>query len=713
MLLLGLTIFTGAFLLFLVEPLIARFILPWYGGSPEVWTTCMLFFQVLLLGGYAYAHASDRWLRPRRQLLLHLLLLILALCFLPLAPRDFWMPVPGSSPTWRILLLLLTCLGLPYLVLSASAPLVQAWSRHLTLTGSPYRFYALSNVGSILGLLCYPTLVEPHLSRHAQAGWWSAGFALFAVIIGGYGAVVWKGAAAVLPAKAAKSPPKKNRQESKGIHRAWLCFGLPACASVLLLAVTNKVCQDIAVVPFLWVLPLVLYLLSFVICFDHPRWYWRPLWVTAFVLATAAIVWLMLGDSIVAPDQPWLFPVAWVLRKAQGVSMFADIGLYLFLLFTCCVVCHGEVFRLRPPVQYLTGYYLLISAGGACGGLFVAVIAPLIFRSYFEFHFGLLVALLLVAFAILGGSELALSHHSRNYAWMLTVAGLLAVCCTFYRDAQATVQDSIDLSRNFYGVIRVFESDSDDQKLHRISLQHGATLHGVQFLSPEFRDQPTTYYTPDSGVGLVLKHFPRQSGRRVGIVGLGAGTLAAYGRAGDCFRFYEINDDVRRLAQSRFTFLKDTPATVELVMGDARLSLEREKDQQFDILVLDAFNSDSIPVHLLTREAFEVYRRHLKPDGVIAVHISNRSINLEPVVMLVARHFGYAAAQIEDSPEELIDEPASVLGGSDSNWVLLSSNKEFMASKRIVEGQSKPAEFSPRIRMWTDEDSSLLPLLRF
>ncbi|HEY3897939.1 MAG TPA: fused MFS/spermidine synthase [Chthoniobacter sp.] len=713
MLLLGLTIFTGAFLLFLVEPLIARFILPWYGGSPEVWTTCMLFFQVLLLGGYAYAHASDRWLPPRRQLLLHLLLLALALCFLPIAPRESWMPVAGSSPTWRILLLLVTCLGLPYFVLSASAPLVQAWSRHLPLTGSPYRFYALSNVGSILGLLCYPTLIEPHFSRHAQAGWWSVGFALFAVIIGGYGVMVWKGAAGAVVAKTVKATSKRNRPEPIGINRAWLCFGLPACASVLLLAVTNKVCQDIAVVPFLWVLPLVLYLLSFVICFDHPRWYWRPFWVTAFALAVAAIVWRMLGDSIVTPDQPWLFPVAWALRKAQGLSMFAEIGIYLFLLFTCCVVCHGEVFRLRPPVKHLTAYYLLISAGGACGGLFVAVIAPLIFRSYFEFHFGLLVAILLVAFAILGGGELVLSRRSRGYAWLLTGAGLLAVCCTFYRDAQSTVQNSIELSRNFYGVVKVFEADSDDPKLHRIALQHGATLHGVQFLSPELRDQPTTYYTPDSGVGLVMKHFPRHSNRRVGIVGLGAGTLAAYGRAGDCFRFYEINDDVRRLAESRFTFLKDTAATVEIAMGDARLSLEREKGQQFDILVLDAFNSDSIPVHLLTREAFEVYRRHLKPDGVIAVHISNRSVNLEPVLMLVARHFGYAAARIDDSPEEFVDDPAAVLGGSDSNWILLSSNKEFMNSKPIVEARTAPAEFSPAIRMWTDEDSSLLPLLRF
>ena len=320
---------------------------------------------------------------------------------------------------------------------------------------------------------------------------------------------------------------------------------------------------------------------------------------------------------------------------------------------------------------------------------------------------------MLVAFAILGGRELTLSPRARGYAWLLTGAALLAVCCTFYRDAQSPVQNSIDLSRNFYGVLTVFESDANDPKLHRIALQHGATLHGIQFLSAELRDQPTTYYTPDSGVGLVMKYFPRHTHRRVGIVGLGAGTLAAYGRAGDCFRFYEINDEVRRLAETRFTFLKDTPATVEIAMGDARLSLERELDQQFDILVLDAFNSDSIPVHLLTREAFEVYRRHLKPDGVIAVHISNRSVNLEPVLMLVALHFGYTAARIDDSPEEIVDDPSLVLGGSDSNWILLSTNQLFITAKPIVAARTAPTAFSPSIRMWTDEDSSLLPLLRF
>jgi len=712
MFLLGLTIFTGAFLLFLVEPLIARFILPWYGGSPEVWTTCMLFFQVLLLGGYAYAHLSNRWLAPRRRVLLHLVLLGIALCLLPIAPSDYWIPVAGSSPTWRILLLLITCLGLPYFVLSASAPLAQAWSRHVTLTGSPYRFYALSNVGSILGLLCYPVLIEPHLSRHAQAGWWSAGFALFAAIVVCYGAMVWKGAAKSA-VKADQKTAKRGKGETAGLNRAWLCFGLPACTSVLLLAVTNKICQDIAVVPFLWVIPLVLYLLSFVICFDHARWYWRPFWVPAFVLALGAIVWLMLGNSITAPAQSWLKPVAWALNKALNISMFTEIGIYLLLLFTCCVVCHGEVYRLRPPVKYLTGYYLLIAAGGACGGFFVAVLAPLIFKSYFEFHFGLYAAILLIAIAILRGKDMVLSIRRRVYVWALVLTALLGIGCTFYRDGQATVGDAVELSRNFYGVIKVFEIDASDPKSDRISLRHGGTLHGVQFVSRELRTHPTTYYTPNSGVGLAMNFFPRSSDRRIGVVGLGAGTLAAYGKAGDCIRFYEINEEVRRLAQTRFTFLQDSAARVEIVLGDARVSLEREKDQQFDILVLDAFNSDSIPVHLLTREAFEVYRRHLKPDGVIAVHISNRSVNLQPIVMLLAHHFGFGVARIDDSPAFAGEEDAAAIGASDSDWMLLSNNVEFMKSRAIVDACTPADDYSPAVRMWTDEESSLVRLLHY
>jgi hypothetical protein len=695
-----------------VEPLIARFILPWYGGSPEVWTVCMLFFQLLLLGGYAYAHASHRWLPVRRQVLLHFLLLAAALLLLPVTPSEHWIPVAGTSPTWRIFLLLVTCLGLPYFLLSATGPLAQAWSAQVNSAQSPYRLYALSNVGSILALLCFPLLVEPHLSRHAQVIAWSAGFGLFAAILFAYGCRVWQSAGQSSTVSVRETAKKaRAAADASGHYRPWLCFGLPACASVLLLAVTNKICQDIAVVPFLWVVPLVLYLLSFVISFDHPRWYWRPLWVPLLILAVGAVAWMMLGESLAPPTESWLSLVAWALQKGRYLPMFPAIGIYLLLLLTCGIVCHGEVYRLRPPVRRLTGYYLLISAGGALGGIFVAVVAPLIFKSYFELHCGIFAALLLIALAILGDRQITLPTRSRVYVWALVMTALLGVGSIFYRDAQATVLGAVELSRNFYGVIKVFESDESDPRLHRMNLRHGGTLHGVQYLASELRSRATTYYTPSSGVGLVMKNFPRQADRRVGLVGLGVGTLAVYGRTGDYFRFYEINEEMRRLAETRFTFLRDSAARIDIVLGDARLSLEREQDQHFDILVLDAFNSDSIPVHLLTREAFEIYCRHLQPDGVIAVHISNRSIDLEPVVQLLARQFGFSVARIDDDPAETSEGGESSEGASSSNWILLSRNKAFMTSPPIVAAQSPLEQIPAGVRMWTDEDSSVWPLL--
>jgi hypothetical protein len=320
---------------------------------------------------------------------------------------------------------------------------------------------------------------------------------------------------------------------------------------------------------------------------------------------------------------------------------------------------------------------------------------------------------LLIAVAILGGRDLTLRPRSRTYAWALIVALLLALACTLFRDAQSTVQGAIELSRNFYGVLKIYETDAGNPKLDRIVFRHGGTLHGMQFVSPEMRRMTTTYYTPKSGVGYVMKYLPWLGGRRVGVVGLGAGTLATYGRPGDVFRFYEINPEVRRLAETRFSFLKDSAARVEIVMGDARLSLEHEPDQQFDILVLDAFNSDSIPVHLLTREAFEVYGRHLQPGAVIAVHISNRSIDLEPIVILLARHFGYHAVRVDDTPIDMDDTDTATITATDSNWMLLSHNGEFLNSRLISDASSPLEDFSPNIRLWTDEDSSLLGILHY
>jgi SAM-dependent methyltransferase len=709
MLAFGLTIFWGAFLLFLVQPLIAKFILPWFGGSPAVWTSCMLFFQVLLLGGYAYAHFSISRLLPRRQVMLHLALLVVALALLPITPGDHWKPLDSSNPTGRILLLLLACLGLPYLVLAATGPLFQAWFSESHPGVSPYRLYALSNVGSLLALVSYPFLVEPNLTRHAQAFWWSVGLGLFAALAAWCGWIVWQRAPAASRRAGATAPEEGPREISPGVRALW--FALPACGVVLLLAVTNKICQDIAVIPFLWVLPLSLYLLTFIICFDSPRWYWRPLWLPALGVALALVMWLMLGTHVVAPTAPWLKPVAWLLNTADDLELFAEIAIYLGVLFVCCMVCHGEVYRLRPAARQLTGYYLSLSAGGACGGLFVALVAPAIFKNYFELHVGLFLVAALALVLLFRDPRSPLHQGRPVWAWVLLVLTLPAVGSTLYYDAVMTVKDAKELSRNFYGVLKVFESYPDEPELHKITLQHGGTTHGLQFLSEHKRRLPSSYYTSSSGIGRLMKTCQPEGGRKIGVVGLGTGSLAVWGRRGDHIRFYEINAEVERIARQTFFYLADTAATTEVVLGDARLSLEREPDQHYDIIALDAFSSDAIPVHLLTREAFEIYLRHLKPEGVIAVHISNRYLDLEPIVMLLARHFGLTEAIIDDNDVDEREEDEETSGAYSSDWVLLSKNAALLNSPPILDASSEPAEIPAKVRLWTDEKSDLLRIL--
>lgn len=687
----GLSIFTGAFLLFLVQPLIAKFILPWFGGSPAVWTTCMLFFQVLLLGGYAYAHLISSRLKPRQQAIVHLALLGIALLLLPITPSESWKPTDESNPTWRILLLLLVNLGMPYLILSATGPLMQAWFSRVKPGVSPYRLYALSNVGSLLALIGYPLFVETNLSRHAQAVMWSVGLGLFAICCAWCALKVWSchaqenaGPAAEVIAATETAAPANHR---------WLWFALPACASVLLLAVTNKICQDIAVIPFLWVLPLSLYLLTFIISFDSPRWYRRPLWLPLLAVALGALIW----------DHRW----------STGYSILRDVGIYLGTLFVSCLVCHGELYRIRPSARSLTGFYLMISAGGAFGGIFVAVVAPAIFRHYIELEISfVLVAALVLAVLFVDRASWFRGGRPR-WAWGLLLAAFGGMGWHFYTQARDLLSDNLEVTRNFYGVLKVYQSFETIDTGDKIVLMHGGTTHGFQYLAEDRRHLATTYYSGSSGIGLAMKHHATARDRRLGVVGLGAGTLALYGRPNDYLRIYEINPEVPRIARQHFTFLPECQATNEVILGDARLSLEREPDQQFDILALDAFSSDAIPVHLLTKEAFAIYERHMKKDGVIAVHISNRYLNLQPIVLELAKHFHYDFAIIADNDVEEREAETGDNGAYTSDWVLLSKDRDFLHSKAIWNSSSEPDEYSPKIRMWTDEESNLVRILMF
>ena len=678
----SLTIFWGACLLFLVQPLIARFILPWFGGGPAVWTTCMLFFQVLLLGGYAYAHFSISRLTPRRQVITHLCLLALAVALLPITPGDQWKPTDGSHAAGHILLLLLACLGLPYLVLSATGPLLQAWFSKANPGVSPYRLYALSNVGSLLALLVYPFVLEPQLARQAQANWWSLGLALYAVLAGWCGYKVWKSAGSD-----AKAVATDDGDEAPTLTRKLLWFALPACGVMLLLAITNKLCQDIAVVPFLWVLPLSLYLLSFIISFDSPRWYHRGFWLPLLVFFLVTVTY----NLHAAESHPSITPLATI---------------YLSTIFVACMVCHGEVFRLRPSANRLTSYYLSISAGGACGGLFVALVAPVIFPDYFELHLALFLTAALTIIVLRQDPAAPLRKGIANLAWVVPFLALAALGYCLADVATNSLRGAVSVTRGFYGVLKVTETDKHDPARHHLTLQHGATIHGLQYLSAERRTDPTSYYTSTSGVGRLLRTYKPAGGRRIGAVGLGSGTLAAWGRPGDTFRFYEINDDVARLATNTFTYLKDSKAKTELVMGDARLSMEREPDQKYDVIILDAFSSDAIPVHLLTLEAFAHYQRHLKPDGAIVVHVSNRYLDLHPVVYRIAEKVGMPAVTIDDTDSSYEDD-----GFYGSDWILMTRNAGLLQQPLLRDATKPPVDFSARVLPWTDERSDLLRIL--
>ena len=682
MLAFSLTIFWGACLLFLVQPLIARFILPWFGGGPAVWTTCMLFFQVLLLGGYAYAHFSISRLTPRRQVITHLCLLVLSVALLPITPGDHWKPADGSHAAGHILLLLLACLGLPYLVLSATGPLLQAWFSKANPGVSPYRLYALSNIGSLLALLAYPFVLEPQLARQDQAEYWSYGLVLYAGLAAWCGVKVWHSDGA----DAAKSAAADD-EPAPTLLRRLLWFALPACGVMLLLAITNKLCQDLAVVPFLWVLPLSLYLLSFIVSFDSPRWYHRAFWLPLL----AVLLGLVLQNLYQAESHPDITPLA---------------TLYLGTLFVACMVCHGEVFRLRPGANRLTGYYLSISAGGAVGGLFVALVAPFVFPDYFELHLALFLTAALVIIVLRQDPALPFRQGRARWAWSVPFIALAAMGYGLTDVATTSLRGSLSTTRGFYGVLKVNENDSGNPDLHHLTLQHGATIHGLQYVDPEKRTFASSYYTSTSGIGRLLRAHKPGGGRKVGAIGLGCGTLATWGRAGDTFRFYEINHDVARLATSTFTYLKDSKAKTELVMGDARLSMEREADQQYDVIVLDAFSSDAIPVHLLTLEAFDHYQRHLKPDGVIAVHVSNRYLDLHPVVYRIADKIGFPAITIDDN--DTAYEDAGFYG---SDWIIMTRNQVLLQQPLLKDVTKETVEFPARIMYWTDERSDLLSIL--
>lgn len=688
-----LTVFISAFLLFQVQPLISRFILPWFGGTPAVWTTCVLFFQVMLFGGYLYAHLLVARLKPVGQIVLHASLLLAAAMMLPIIPDADLRPESVDTPVMRIVFLLTVTVGLPYFVLSATGPLAQGWFHQAMQGRSPYRLYALSNAGSLLALLTYPFVFEPRLATDSQAAFWSwafVGFAVCCIVCG----VVMLRTAGRQPAEsgneaaADSSVPTPGGDVSCGGRRRpagtsqvalWAVFA--AVPSVMLLATTGQVCTDIAVVPFLWVLPLSLYLLSFILCFDSERWYSRKVFGTLLGLSVAASVFLLLDSA-----HYW--------NLVLSITMQA--GIYFSLLFCCCMVCHGELYRLKPQPQQLTLYYLSIAAGGAVGGLFAGIAAPVLFDTLLELHCAIVGSVLLLAVAMYRDAQSPMFRGRRPGAWAAVALSIGGLVWALHLQVERVTRNSLAVRRNFYGVLRV------DRFADSFVMKHGQIRHGQQFVDAVRRQLPTTYYGHESGVGIVLRQHCSDRPGRVGVIGLGAGTLTAYGQSDDYYRLYEINPAVVDMAREFFTYMADSPAAQEVVIADGRIALEREEPQRFDVLVLDAFSGDAVPAHLLTRECGGLYLKHLAEDGILAIHITNRHLDLRPVCQGLADEFQLSLRTIFSAGD-------AETGTTPATWVLMSRRAGSLAA--LDAGPSFDIARSDRSVLWTDQWSNLLSVI--
>ncbi|MDZ7654114.1 MAG: hypothetical protein U5L03_16960 [Burkholderiaceae bacterium] len=696
------TIFLSAFLLFLVQPIIAKQILPWFGGSAAVWTTCLVFFQSILLAGYAYADLGTR-LGMRRQTILHAALLVLSLLTLPILASETWKPAGDEAPILRILLLLLVTIGLPYFLLSTTTPLLQSWYWRRFRAAVPYRLFALSNFASLLALLGFPALFEPWLDLN-QLGWtWSIVYTVFVVVCAATGWASMKAASAHAgepqPAASGAAGARLGAHpDAPTLSRQLLWLALSAMGSVMLLAISNHVTQNIASVPFLWVVPLSLYLVTFILCFDHPRWYVRPLYVVLLLVLLPLMAAHIAAFHITLPG-PLAGLAENLLGRASGFKLL--IALFMAGLFVACMFCHGEMARVKPDPKYLTRFYLMMSVGGALGAVLVAIVAPLALEGYFELNIALAALALLLVLRV-------------NGAWVvLAIVSLLPTVYYGVVGAQEYMRDMRVMERDFYGVVRTKDREVDGVTYR--AMYHGGIIHGGQLQGEQFRNTPSDYFGPGSGYGRLFTAMNalRPQPRKIGIIGLGAGVVAGYGRAGDDVVFYEISPKVVEIEQREFRFLRESPAKVHpVVMGDGRLSLERELKSPgprgYDVLGIDAFSGDSIPMHLVTREAMQLYLKHLAPDGVIVFQATNRYIDIMPVVKRHANELGLHAVLVSDIPESSIGANYWL---SSTDQILVTRDKALLAHPRISEAATEIKDRAD-LPTFTDAHHNLFRILK-
>jgi len=724
MLIYAATVFLSAFLLFQVQPMIAKFILPWFGGSAAVWSAALLFFQLLLLAGYFYAHVLIRYLKPKMQFWVHGGLLAVSLLTLPIVPSARWKPTGYGDPTFGILVLLAATIGLPYMLLSATSPLLQAWYVRVKKGAIPYRLFALSNFGSFLALLSYPFVIEPRLALSRQAMIWSLGYAAFALACG---IAALKSQAASPWGEEALAAESSGHAEPPTLGTKIFWVALAACASTLLLATTSHLTQNVAPIPLLWVVPLSIYLLSFILCFEsgrlYQRWIFMPLLVFSLWLFTRGNTQFESNEDVINKLIPGLCAA----------------------LFVCCMVCHGELAKRKPHPRYLTQFYLMVSVGGALGGLFVALIAPHVFHSYTELPIAVAGCAVLAAIALWDDESgvgmavcglapaVALWNYdiARLSYWMhaglCVVVGLVLgwlARSTMWRHA-LTLAAAAGLAgylgrtelnneryytlavRNFYGLLRVRDDPPDPSTGYpgERTLVHGTINHGTEIKGPDAGRIPTSYFGVNSGINRAIRAKGDKGPIRIGILGLGAGVTASLARPGDTLHYYEINPLIRQIANTEFTFFPSCPANKDILMGDGRLVLERLPGENLDVLAMDAFSSDAVPMHLLTREAYQIYLRHLKPDGVLIFNISNRYLDLEPVVSQAGREFGFSGITV-------VDEGETQNYYVSSTWMILSRDPAIFNHPYLQDSTVAPMRIDPGFRAWTDDYSDIVHITK-